>query len=86
MLSHCNKNGLVFNPDKFRFARREVEFAGFLITEDGMKPAAKYMAAIRDFPTPRIKYKIMCWKFNMIYILGKMQNVAYAISRCNHFT
>ena len=26
MLSHCNKKGLVFNPDKFRFARREVEW------------------------------------------------------------
>ena len=26
MLSHCNENGLVFNPNKFRFARREVDF------------------------------------------------------------
>ena len=42
LLSHCNKNGLVFNPDKFKFARREVEFAGLLITKNGIKPAAKY--------------------------------------------
>ena len=52
ILSHCNKNGLVFNAEKFRFARREVEFAGFMITEDGIKPAAKYTAGIKDFPTP----------------------------------
>ena len=28
ILSHCNTNGLVFNSEKFRFARREVEFGG----------------------------------------------------------
>ena len=42
ILSHCNKNGLVFNPTKFRFAKQEVEFAGFLIPDEGIKPAAKY--------------------------------------------
>ena len=46
ILSHCNKNGLVFNAEKFKFARKEVDFAGFMIT------AAKYTASIRDFPTP----------------------------------
>ena len=61
MLSHCNENGLVFNPNKFRFARREVEFAGFLITEDGIKPAAKYTAAIRDFPTPSNISEVRLW-------------------------
>ena len=61
MLSHCNKNGLVFNPGKFRFARMEVEFAWFLITEDGIKPAAKYTAAIRDFPTPSNISEVRLW-------------------------
>ena len=37
ILSHYNKIGLVFNAEKFRFARREVEFAEFMITEDGIK-------------------------------------------------
>ena len=52
ILSHCYKNGLVFNPTKFRFAKREVEFTGFLITDKGIKPAAKYTEAIKEFPTP----------------------------------
>jgi hypothetical protein len=46
ILSHCNKNGLVFNAEKFRFARMEVEFAGFMITEDGIKPADKYTTSL----------------------------------------
>ena len=61
ILSHCNKNGLMFNSKKFRFVRREVEFAGFLITEDSIKPAAKYNAAIRDFPTPRNISEVRLW-------------------------
>ena len=52
ILSHSNKNGLVFDAEKFSFARKEVECAGFMIMEDGIKPAAKYKAAINDFPTP----------------------------------
>jgi hypothetical protein len=51
--SHCNQNGLVFNAEKFRLVRREVEFTGFMITEDGIKPTAKYTTSIRDFRTPR---------------------------------
>ena len=60
-MSDCNKNGLVSSPDMFKFARREVEFAGFLITEDGIKPAAKYTAAIRDFPTPSNISEVRLW-------------------------
>ena len=52
LLSHCNNHRLVFSPDKFKFARREVEFAGFLIMDQGIKPAAKYTDSIRNFPTP----------------------------------
>jgi hypothetical protein len=30
----------------------------------------------------RIKEKLLCWRFNMIYNPGKTQNAADAISRC----
>ena len=52
ILSHCNKNGLVFNAENFKFARKEFEFAGFMIVEDGIKAAAKYTASINYFPSP----------------------------------
>ena len=61
LLSHCNKHGMVFSPQKFRFARREVEFAGFLITENGIKPAAKYTESIRNFPTPKNITEVRSW-------------------------
>ena len=61
LLSHCNKHGLVFSPQKFKFARREVEFAGFLITDTGIKPAAKYTESIRNFPTPKNITEVRSW-------------------------
>ena len=53
ILSHCNKAGMVFSPPKFQFAREEVEFAGILISNDGLRPTKKYIEAIETFPTQR---------------------------------
>jgi hypothetical protein len=39
------------SAEKFKFARKEVEFAWLMITEVCIKPAAKYTASINDFPT-----------------------------------
>jgi hypothetical protein len=61
MLSHCNKNGKVFSPDKFVFAKETVEFAGFEITKEGIKPTDKYIKAIRNFPTPTNISEVRSW-------------------------
>ncbi len=52
-LDICGKNGITLNPDKFVFSSYEVEFAGFSITKDSVRPCAKYLQAIRDFPCPK---------------------------------
>lgn len=41
-----------FNPDKFNFAKNEVDFIGFLISTDGVKPTKKMTEVILHFPTP----------------------------------
>ena len=46
LLSYCNENGMVFNPDKFQFAKEEVEFAGCIRSTD------KYVDTILNLPTP----------------------------------
>ena len=40
------------------------------------------VAGVPNKRLARIKEKIMCWKFNMIYNPGKMKSTADAISRC----
>lgn len=49
-LDICGRHGITLNPDKFTFAA--VEFTGFEITPDSVRPCAKYLDAIRHFPTP----------------------------------
>lgn len=51
-LTRCGENGIILNPTKFRFAEDTVEFAGFDITPTSVKPCAKYLQAIENFPTP----------------------------------
>ena len=60
-LTLCSRNGIVFNKKKFCFAREEVEFAGFLITKDEVKPCNKVLESIRDFPVPKTITDIRGW-------------------------
>ena len=48
----CGRNGITLNPEKFVFGADTVEFAGFEITRDSVRPSQKYLRAIRSFPTP----------------------------------
>ena len=74
LVSHCNKHGLLFIPQKFRFARKEVEFAGFIITNTGLKPAARYTEAIGNFPTPMNITQVRSW-------YGLVNQVAYCFCK-----
>ena len=72
-LDICARNGITLNPDKFRFAQDEVEFAGFTITQTEVRPCKKYLQAIADFPTPSGITDIRAW-------FGLVNQVAYAFS------
>ena len=52
-LDLCARNGIILNPEKFTFAADTVEFAGFEITSDSVRPSRKIIQAIADFPTPK---------------------------------
>ena len=73
LLYHCNKAGMVFSPSKFAFAREEVEFAGIVIRNVGIKPTQKYMQAFETFPTPRNIHDIRSW-------FGLIIQVAYCFT------
>ena len=45
-LDLCGRNGVTLNPDKFKFAADEVEFAGFNITNTSVKPGNKFFPSI----------------------------------------
>ena len=71
-LDVCGRNGVTLNPEKFRFASDEVEFAGFEITPTTVKPCKKYVRAISDFPTPNNITDVRSW-------FGLVNQVSYAL-------
>ena len=74
-LEIAGKNGIILNPqpEKFEFAEDEVEFAGFEITSDSVRPCSKYLKAIREFPTPKSITNVRAW-------FGVINQVSYAFS------
>ena len=55
------RNGVVFNPDKFRFGRTEVDIAGFNVTDEGVRPTKRILEAIASFPKPTNLTEARAW-------------------------
>ena len=60
-LTLVGQSGIVLNPEKFQFANRSVDFAGFRISESTVEPLPKYLNAIRDFPAPKNITDVRSW-------------------------
>ncbi|XP_068232779.1 uncharacterized protein [Palaemon carinicauda] len=78
-LDICGHNGIILNPDKFVFSANTVQFAGFEITPDCVRPCEKYLSAIRDFPTPKNITDVRSW-------FGLINQVSYAFSMTKRMT
>ncbi|RLJ22718.1 hypothetical protein DJ031_00320, partial [bacterium endosymbiont of Escarpia laminata] len=72
-LDICGNHGITLNPSKFVFAQNTVEFAGFEITPDSVRPSRKFLESILDFPTPKTITDIRAW-------FGLVNQVAYAFA------
>lgn len=61
LLETTGRSGIVLNPDKFQFCKRDVDFAGFHISGENITPLPKYISAIKNFPTPTSSTDIKSW-------------------------
>ena len=73
-LSHCANHGIVFNAEKFVFAKKTCEFAGFELTPEGYRPPQRVLDSIRNFPTPSSITDVRSW-------FGLVNQVAYAFAQ-----
>ncbi len=71
----CARNGIIFNPEKFVFGEDVVDFAGYTVTLDSIKPTVKMLKAIQEFPTPTSIKGIRGW-FGIIAFVS----FAYSLS------
>ena len=72
-LDICGRNGIILNPEKFQFAQNSVQFAGFEITLDEVKPCKEYIESVANFPEPQNITDARSW-------FGLVNQVAYAVS------
>ena len=52
-LQRCGENGIVLNPKKFKFAEDVVDFVGYEIGPDFVRPSRKCFSAIDNLQRPR---------------------------------
>ena len=52
VISTLMNAGLKLKPNKCHFARKEVEYLGFLVTPEGLKPTNAHIKVVEEFPIP----------------------------------
>ena len=73
-LEITGKHGIIQNPGKFVWGQRELEFVGFWLTADGIKPTEETCKAIREFPRPTDITGVRSW-------FGLVEQVSFAFSK-----
>ena len=62
------------NRNKFVFGRKEVEYLGFQLKEDGVEPGDELMKSILNFPRPENISGVRSW-------FGLVEQVTWAFSK-----
>ena len=71
----CSKGGINFNKQKFKFAEDTVDYVGFTITRDEIKPSAAMTESIRNFPAPKNVTQGRAF-------FGLVEQVSFTFSKC----
>ena len=83
-LTVVGRAGIVLNPDKFQFAQRDVDFAGFHVSETAIRPLPKYLDAIKSFPTPKSTTDIRSW-FGLVNQVANYAQLRDALAQFRPF-
>ena len=73
-LSYTSSYGIIQNPKKFVWGKRELEYVGFWIKEDGVRPTQETLNAITNFPRPTDVTGVRSWH-------GLVEQVAFAFNK-----
>ena len=72
-LTKCSSQGCIFNPEKFQFGEQTVQFLGFMVTPDSIRPTDDFLQNILSFPTPQTITDIRSW-------YGAVAQISYAFA------
>ena len=72
-IDKCSAGGIIFNRDKFVFGQMELDYLGFTITRQGIKPTAAFVENISTFPVPKSITDVRSW-------FGCVQQISYTFA------
>ena len=72
-LEIASRGGCTFNPKKFQFGSSEVNFLGFRVTENGIKPLSEFLDNITNFPVPQNITDVRSW-------FGAINQISYSFA------
>ena len=72
-LEIASRGGCTFNPKKFQFGSSEVNFLGFRVTENGIKPLSEFLDNITNFPVPQNITDVRSW-------FGPINQISYSFA------
>ena len=84
VLKRLREINLKLKPTKCRFARKEVEYLGHVLTPDGLKPNPALVSAVREFPAPTCLKELRRFLGLMLYyqwFIPKFASVAQPLPR-----
>ena len=58
VLERFQKHGIVINPSKCKFGVQDLEFLGYKVDKDGIRPLEERVSALKSFPQPTTKHKL----------------------------
>lgn len=58
VLKTINESGLTLNLSKCNFFRKKIDFLGFEISGDGIRPGTRKITAVSNFPVPRNVHEV----------------------------
>ena len=73
-LSYTGSHGIIQNPAKFVWGKQELEYVGFWLKTDGVKPTEETLAAITNFPRPKDITGIRSW-------YGLIEQVSFSFTK-----
>ena len=59
-IDRCSRGGIIFNPAKFQFGHNTVNYLGFKVTKERLRPTDELLN-IRSFPSPKSITDICSW-------------------------
>ena len=79
ILQRLEAHNITLRKKKCEFGKSTIEFHGHVFTEDGLKPSANKVKAVRECSPPKSKEELVSFLQMMAYLSGYISNFS---SRC----